>query len=185
MSSRIVADPRLDPRIKNLMGGMEMANPGDAETREQLLEEASSEEAVARREAMALFMQALDTEEVAPSTGLRIENLSFTSQPDGNTIQVLFMRPDTDETVPAVCYLHGGGMQAMSCFDGMYQSWGRIIAAQGVAVAMVDFRNCLIASSAPEVEPFPAGLDNRVLHVSRVALAQNRSDALILGEHPR
>ena len=34
--------------------------------------------------------------------------------------------------------------------------------AQGVAVAMVDFRNCLTASSAPEVAPFPAGLDDCV-----------------------
>ena len=30
----------------------------------------------------------------------------------------------------------------MSCFDGMYRAWGRMIADQGVAVAMVDFRNC-------------------------------------------
>ena len=32
-------------------------------------------------------------------------------------------------------------MQSMSCFDGMYKAWGRMIAAQGVAVVMVDFRN--------------------------------------------
>ena len=32
-------------------------------------------------------------------------------------------------------------MASMSCFDGMYRAWGRIIANQGVAVAMVDFRN--------------------------------------------
>ncbi|HVN00716.1 MAG TPA: alpha/beta hydrolase fold domain-containing protein, partial [Caulobacteraceae bacterium] len=36
------------------------------------------------------------------------------------------------------------------------------IAAQGVAVAMVDFRNCLTASSAPEVAPYPAGLNDCV-----------------------
>ena len=59
-------------------------------------------------------------------------------------------------------YIHGGGMQTMSCFDGMYRSWGRIIAGQGVAVAMVDFRNCVTPSSAPEVEPFPAGLNDCV-----------------------
>ena len=39
-------------------------------------------------------------------------------------------------------------MQVMSCYDGIYRAWGKIIAAQGVAVAMVDFRNCLVASSA-------------------------------------
>ena len=53
-------------------------------------------------------------------------------------------------------------MATMSCFDGKYRAWGRIIAAQGVAVAMVDFRNCVRASSAPEVAPFPAGLNDCV-----------------------
>ena len=53
-------------------------------------------------------------------------------------------------------------MASMSCFDGMYRAWGRIIAAYGVAVVMVDFRNCVVASSAPEVAPFPAGLNDCV-----------------------
>jgi len=48
----------------------------------------------------------------------------------------------------------------MSCFDGMYRGWGKHIATNGVVVIMVDFRNCLVASSAPEVEPFPAGLND-------------------------
>ena len=45
-------------------------------------------------------------------------------------------------------------------FDAMYQSWGRMIAHQGVAVVMADFRNCVTPSSAPEIEPFPAGLND-------------------------
>jgi acetyl esterase/lipase len=44
----------------------------------------------------------------------------------------------------------------------MYRGWGKIIAANGVAVVMVDFRNCLVASSVPEVAPFPAGLNDCV-----------------------
>lgn len=51
---------------------------------------------------------------------------------------------------------------AGSCFDGNYRAWARIIAAWGVAVAMVDFRNCLRASSAREVAPYPAGLNDCV-----------------------
>jgi len=39
------------------------------------------------------------------------------------------------------------------------------MAAQGVAVAMVDFRNALVASSASEVAPYPAGLDDCVAGV--------------------
>jgi acetyl esterase/lipase len=51
----------------------------------------------------------------------------------------------------------------------MYRAWGKIIAAQGVAVAMVDFRNCLTPSSAPEVKPYPAGLDDCVSGLKWVA----------------
>ena len=69
MGSKITDDPRLDPRIKAMMGGMAEMEARDAESREQLLAEAASEEAVATREAMALFMDMVDDEEVAPSTG--------------------------------------------------------------------------------------------------------------------
>jgi acetyl esterase/lipase len=71
-------------------------------------------------------------------------------------------------------YLHGGGMQYFSAFDGMYKAWGRIIAAQGVAVAMVDFRNAIRPSSAPEVAPFPAGLNDCVSGVRWVASHADR-----------
>ena len=51
-------------------------------------------------------------------------------------------------------------MASLSCYDGMYRGWGKIIAANGVAVVMVDFRNAVVASSVPEVAPFPAGLND-------------------------
>ena len=60
-------------------------------------------------------------------------------------------------------------MQSMSCYNGNYRAWGKIIAAQGVAVAMVDFRNALTPSSVPEVAPFPAGLNDCVSGVKWVA----------------
>ena len=53
-------------------------------------------------------------------------------------------------------------MQSGSCFQANYRAWGKIIAARGVAVAMVDFRNAVLPSSVPEVAPFPAGLNDCV-----------------------
>lgn len=119
--------------------------------------------------------------------GLDISTHEFTSSPDGNTIKVRFIRPEADGPLPCVYYIHGGGMQLMSCFDGLYKAWGRIIAAQGVAVAMVDFRNCLVASSAPEVEPFPAGLNDCVsgvkwLHANAPALGVDAGQIVVAGE---
>jgi acetyl esterase len=111
---------------------------------------------------MESLLERIDSEQVAPSAGLEITTHEFTSSPDANNIKVQFIRPASAENLPCVYYIHGGGMQAMSCFLGMYRAWGKIIAAQGVAVAMVDFRNCLTPSSAPEVAPFPAGLNDCV-----------------------
>lgn len=155
-------DPRIDPRIKATMGMMPTPQQDDVESREELLARAELPEAVETRKAMTAVLDLLDNEDIAPSAGLTTTTHEFTSSPDGNTVKIQFIRPDGDDPKPCVYYIHGGGMAALSAFDGMYRSWGRIIAAQGVAVAMVDFRNCVTPSSAEEVAPFPAGLNDCV-----------------------
>ena len=161
-----IDDPRIDPRLRAAFAGFSLPNPGDAESRERMVAEANSPEMLAQVEqALAQVEQALavtNAAGVAPSTGLRVSTCEFTSSPDGNTIKIQFLRAEDDSVQPCVYYIHGGGMATMSAFDPMYQVWGRTIASQGVAVAMVDFRNCLMPSSAPEVEPFPAGLNDCV-----------------------
>ena len=127
-----------------------------------LLAELNRPEAVAQREQMTAMLEMLDNEDVAPSKGLDVSTIELTSSPDGNTVKLQFIRPQVDDVLPCVYYIHGGGMASLSCFDGLYRSWGRIIANQGVAVAMIDFRNSMTPSSAPEVAPFPAGLNDCV-----------------------
>lgn len=168
-NNRITEDPRIDPRIKALFGAFDFdRSQGDIGSREELLAEANSDLAQQMRSAMTAFMEMSDTEEIAPSKGLSITEHRVVSQPDGNEINIRFIRPDGSERLPAVYYIHGGGMQAMSCYDGNYRAWGKIIAAQGLAVAMVDFRNALSPSSVEEVAPFPAGLNDCVSGVKWV-----------------
>jgi acetyl esterase len=162
MAYDIAADPRLDPRLKALLAGIPLEAESDADSREAMIAEANTEEAMAQAELFRGFMDMCDTEEVAPSAGLRVHTEHVVSQPDGNTINLQVIRPDNDETVACVYYIHGGGMASLSCYDGMYRGWGKIIAANGVAVVMVDFRNSIVASSVPEVAPFPAGLNDCV-----------------------
>ena len=169
MTSKITEDQRIDPRIKALFGAMDLTGGGDVASREELLEESNGEEARAMSEMLKQFLDLSDTEAVAPSAGLTVRDLHFTSEPDGNRANIQFIRPDGDEAKPCVYYIHGGGMQSMSCHYGNYRAWGRIIAACGVAVAMVDFRNCLTPSSVPEVAPFPAGLNDCVAGLKWVA----------------
>lgn len=160
--SKLAEDPRIDPRIKAFFGAMPAFGGGDAASRAELLAQANSPAALAAEAALEALLDAFDTEAVAPSAGLAIRTLEFSSAPDGNTVKVQFIRPRAAAALPCVYYIHGGGMQILSCFRGNYRAWGRLLAQQGVAVAMVDFRNALRPSSAPEVAPFPAGLDDCV-----------------------
>jgi acetyl esterase/lipase len=169
VTTRLQADSRIDPRIKAALGTFPTASRSDVESREALLAEANSAEAKAAAAQVQAYMDTLDSEEIAPSRGLVTATHEFVSSPDGNTIRVLLIRPDVADPRPGVVYFHGGGMQTNSCFEGIYRAWGRALANQGVAVAMVDFRNCLVASSAPEVAPFPAGLDDCVSGVHWVS----------------
>ena len=167
--SKLSEDRRIDPRIKALFGAMDTPRQPSASTREELLERSNSPEAQAANAALLGFLATADNEETAPSAGLEIRTVTFESEPDGNTINIQLIRPESDEPLPCVYYIHGGGMAIMSCYDGNYKAWGRIIAQQGVAVAMVDFRNCVTPSSAPEVAPYPAGLNDCVSGLRWVA----------------
>ena len=135
------------------MGALELPEGSDVASREEMLERANTPQAREMAEALKGFLELCDTEEIAPAEGLEVSTQTFISEPDGNSIKVQFIRPQSTGPLPCVYYIHGGGMQAMSCYDGNYRAWGKIIAAQGVAVAMVDFRNALTPSSAPEVAP--------------------------------
>ena len=153
-------DPRIDPRIKAAFGQMPPVPLPSFSSREELVAAMNTPEALAGMEAALGMLSEADVEAVAPTEGLTITTETFVSEPDGNTIKTLVIRPEADEPLACVYYIHGGGMALLSCFDSMYQSWGRMIAHQGVAVVMADFRNCVTPSSAPEIEPFPAGLND-------------------------
>ncbi len=105
------------------------------------------------------FLENADSEEVAPSAGLRMARREI-SAPGGHYLNLAIFRPDTSETLPCVYFIHGGAMAALSCFYANYRAWGKIVAAMGVVVVMVDFRNAVVPSSVPDVAPFPAGLDD-------------------------
>ncbi len=112
-NTRISEDPRIDPRIKAIFGAWpDIPNPGDARDRDQLLAEVNTEEAKGRMAQQRAMFEAMDTEQVASFQGLTIRTSDrVISQPDGNTINIQFIRPENGETLPCVYYIHGGGMQ--------------------------------------------------------------------------
>lgn len=182
-----LTDRRLDPRIQALLALMPAVAEPDGLRRDELLARVGTPEAVAAREQQTALFEALDDGVSVPTAGLEITRRTIVSAPDGNAIHLAVIRPEHDGPLPCVYYVHGGGMATMSCFDAIYRVWGRRIAHQGVAVVMVDFRNCLVASSAPEVAPYPAGLDDcvsglRWTHEHAVELGIDPDRIVVAGE---
>jgi acetyl esterase/lipase len=162
MTSNPQDDPRIDPRLKALLALLPTWRATDVANREVMLAEANTPEALANAASYRQLTDGLDNDAVSPSAGLTIHTEEVVSDPDGNTIRLQVIRPESDTPLPAVYYIHGGGMMSSSCYDGQYRSWGKFLAHHGVAVVMVDFRNCLTPSSIPEVAPYPAGLNDCV-----------------------
>jgi len=165
----IQRDRRLDPRVKRMLKALPAPDQPDAATREEVVAAANTPAGLAIREAISVAMEKNDVEELAPSIGLAWETLEFTSAPDGNSVKLNFIRPEGGDVVPCVVYLHGGGMMTGSAFDGNYRAFGKLLAAQGVGVAMIDFRNCLVPSSSGELAAYPGGLNDCISAVRWVA----------------
>jgi acetyl esterase len=160
MTVDVQSDERLDPRLKAFLAILPAESVNNVKDRSEVLEQLASPEAKEALELTVAFTDLCDSEEVAPSAGLRFETTDIVSQPDGNTIKLQVVRPDNDETVACVYYIHGGGMATLSSFYGNYRAWARIIAANGLAVVLVEFRNSVGANALDEVAPYPAGLND-------------------------
>jgi acetyl esterase/lipase len=100
---------------------------------------------------------------------------------------VQYIRPEGNAILPCIYYIHGGRMQFSSCYEGNYKTWGRMIAARGVAVAMVDFRNSVHADSGGGIGPFPAGLNDCIsgfewVHANAGLLGIDPARIVVAGE---
>lgn len=75
---------------------------------------------------------------------------------DGQDMLIHIYRPRlSDGPLPCVVYFHGGGMSILRALNKVHDRWCRDLAAAGLIVIMVDFRN---AYGAASYNPFPAGL---------------------------
>jgi len=77
---------------------------------------------------------------------------------DGNDITLFIHRPaGASGPVPGVLHLHGGGMVLLEAAGGNYPRWRDELAATGMVVVGVEFRN---AGGKLGPHPFPAGLND-------------------------
>src|SRR6202522_2483071 len=186
--SKTQTDPRVDPRIKKCFAAMPApVEKPNVSSRDELLAQENSAAALAALKQQTAFFDSMDSEEIAPSAGLRVSVETLTSSPDANTIKIRYVRPDNSATLPCVYYIHGGRMEMSSCFEGNYKTWARMLAAMGVAVAMVEFRNSVHPSEVREIAPFPAGLNDcmsglKWVHANAAALNIDPKRIIVAGE---
>ncbi len=161
--SKIVSDPRIDPRIKALMGMFPSGGQPDIGSREELLAEVNTPDALAVQAATSAVLDALDNEDVAPSTGLTVTHprvrVRARRQHDQDPVH-----PAGLERSPAVRVLHPRRRHADD-----------VVLRRHVPGVGPDHRRAgrgrrdgrlpqlrSSPSSAPEVAPFPAGLNDCV-----------------------
>ena len=95
--------------------------------------------------------------DVPPANG--VENTTETiTGVDGNDIQLFIHRPaGATGPLPGILHLHGGGMAILSAAGPTYARWRENLAASGMVVVGVEFRN---AAGVLGPHPFPAGLND-------------------------
>ena len=77
---------------------------------------------------------------------------------DGNSIELFVHRPTgARSALPGVLHIHGGGMVIGSAADAQYVRWRNELAAVGMVVVGVEFRN---GAGKLGSHPFPAGLND-------------------------
>jgi acetyl esterase/lipase len=149
-------DPRADPRMLAAMApiGLDVAPPPSPITAASpiadILEACTVAEAGFQ---MAFGMVNQPTE--MPGVSSTVETITGS---DGNEITLYIHRPvQADTALPCIVHTHGGGMTILTAADPGYVRWRDMLAATGLVVVGVEFRN---AAGTLGPHPFPAGLDD-------------------------
>lgn len=78
--------------------------------------------------------------------------------PEGHDVPLQIYRPaGVSGPLPGLVYIHGGGMTILEAHNAVHRRWSTDLAATGMVVVTVGFRNAWTADGA---NPFPAGLDD-------------------------
>ena len=155
--STLGTDPRSDPRMIAALTtfGLDGALPTPPMTLDSPLQDRLAYAAEAEK-MMVTVLDAL-AESAPLSDGVTTETTTITGD-DGNEITLYISRPD-DATSPLPCivHTHGGGMAFGSATDVGYIRWRTNLAATGLVVVGVEFRN---TAGKLGVHPYPAGLND-------------------------
>jgi acetyl esterase/lipase len=149
-------DPRADPRMIAAMSpiGLDVEPPPTPVTAASSLEEILGACMIAEAGFQMAFGM-VNQPASAPGVSSSVETITGS---DGNDITLYIHRPaDADTALPCIVHTHGGGMTILTAADPGYAAWRDMLAATGLVVVGVEFRN---AGGTLGPHPFPAGLND-------------------------
>lgn len=152
-------DPRADPRMIAAMAPLGMDGPPEpAPVDVNSPIDALLEFGDAAEEGFAMLGGLLSAN--APAIEGITRRTEVIRGSDGNDVSLYIHTPDNlAGPVPCVVHTHGGGMVIMQAADAGYVRWRDELAATGLVVIGVEFRN---AAGKLGPHPFPAGLNDCV-----------------------
>jgi acetyl esterase/lipase len=151
-------DPRADPRMIAAMSpiGLDVMAPPSPVSAASPIDEILAHCA----EAEAGFQMAFSMVNPPSTTSGVSSRVETITGVDGNEITLYIHRPDDSSSLlPCLVHTHGGGMAILTAADPGYVTWRDRLAATGLIVVGVEFRN---AAGVLGPHPFPAGLDDCV-----------------------
>jgi len=155
--STLGTDPRSDPRMVKALApfGLDGRLPPLGVTVDSPLDERLEFSRVSE-EGMGAIFAVLAQE--APAVQGATTTTTTIAGGDGNDVTLYISRPDgVSSALPGVVHLHGGGMAIGSAADVGYLLLREYLAATGVVVVGVEFRN---SGGKLGPYPFPAGLND-------------------------
>ncbi|MGP4088254.1 alpha/beta hydrolase fold domain-containing protein [Streptomyces sp. KR55] len=159
-------DPRVHPGVVAALAPFGLDGPAAAppvsprSTRAELLQFAEGAEAAFEPVFETLMAGLPEVEGVVSETHTVVGA-------DGHEIKLYVSRPEAAEgPLPCIYHLHGGGMVMMGATGAVYDRWRRELAATGLVVVGVEFRN---GAGKLGPHPYPAGLEDCATGVKWVA----------------
>ena len=149
-------DPRSDPRMIAAIApfGLDRRFPLPRVTPDSPLQDRHAFGAQAE-ELTTAVLTALAQSAAVPE-GVSTETVTISGD-DGNDVTLYISRPASSSPLPCVVHLHGGGMAHLSATDTNYVRWRDNLAATGLVVVGVEFRN---STGKLGPHPYPAGLND-------------------------
>ncbi|KAM3422892.1 hypothetical protein BST61_g374 [Cercospora zeina] len=157
---KLFQEPRAHPKIVEVFRAFgidgSQANPYEGISHEELCSTAQMAKSHAQTEKMYEMMPN-DLPEDAQEIEIKQETVKFTSS-DGTERQLFIYRPaEQSGKLPAVIYIHGGGMVILNTANKVHSRWCKSMAVKGVVAIALDFRN---AYDNGKHYPFPTGLND-------------------------